>query len=365
MTTNYSQMKAMLAITKGSFKAQLRSPSAIVFGFVFPMMFILMFGFMGGGGPSVRIAISKNSDTANMMYTVLKQMKNIIIVSKSEDEIKEDLSRGRITAIVTIQKTNQSLPAYHLKVQSSTASVDKIQLLQSILKSLIQSINEKVLPNQQTLIGYENLPTLPGRVYRTIDFILPGQLGFSLLSAGLFGVSFLFFNLRETLVLKRFNATPIKRPYIILGEALARIAMQLIIISVIILIGKYFMKFTLVNGWETFFELLVLSFLGLLVFMGFGFFISGYAKNINVIPALTNVLGFPQILLAGTFFSVENFPSWLRPISSVLPLTHLNDAMRLVAFEGAHITDCGKQLGILGIWAVIVYALAIKFFKWE
>jgi ABC-2 type transport system permease protein len=365
MNTNYSQVKAMLAITKGSFKAQLKSPSALVFGFVFPLMFILMFGFMGGSGPSVRIAISKQSDTSNLMYAALKQIKNIVIVSKNESEIIEDLKRGRITAIVGIQKSNQTLPAYQIKVQSSTASVDKIQILQSILKSIIQQINEKVIPNQQSYISYETLPTMPGRIYRTIDFILPGQLGFSLLSAGLFGVSFLFFNLRETLVLKRFNATPIKRSYILLGEAIARIAVQIIIISVIILIGKYFMKFTLVNGWETFFELLILSFLGLLVFMGFGFFISGYAKNINVIPALTNVLGFPQILLAGTFFSVENFPSWLRPISAILPLTHLNDAMRLVAFEGAHIFDCGKQLGILGIWAIIVYSLAIKFFKWE
>ena len=228
MNTNYSQVKAMLAITKGSFKAQLKSPSALVFGFVFPLMFILMFGFMGGSGPSVRIAISKQSDTSNLMYAALKQIKNIVIVSKNESEIIEDLKRGRITAIVGIQKSNQTLPAYQIKVQSSTASVDKIQILQSILKSIIQQINEKVIPNQQSYISYETLPTMPGRIYRTIDFILPGQLGFSLLSAGLFGVSFLFFNLRETLVLKRFNATPIKRSYILLGEAIARIAVLLL-----------------------------------------------------------------------------------------------------------------------------------------
>jgi hypothetical protein len=30
---------------------------------------------------------------------------------------------------------------------------------------------------------------IPGRIFRTIDFILPGQLGFSLLSSGVFGVA--------------------------------------------------------------------------------------------------------------------------------------------------------------------------------
>jgi len=364
--SGFSQLKAMLAITKASFRAQLRSPSAIVFGFVFPLLFIIIFGFMGGGGPAIRVAIGKQTDTANNpVYKALTQIKNIVIVSKSELEIQEDLKKGRITAVVDIKATRDSLPAYALTVQSSTAGADKIQLLESILKNVIQRFNEQVIKDQKTFISFESLPPLEGRIYRTIDFILPGQLGFSLLSAGLFGVSFLFFNLRESLVLKRFNATPIKRPYILLGEALARIAVQMIIIAVILGIGKFFMHFTLINGWITAVEMMLLSFIGLLVFMGFGFFISGYAKSINVIPAFTNLLGFPQLLLAGTFFPVESLPSWLRPICNALPLTHLNDAMRKIAFEGAHLYDCFKQIGILGIWALVVYTLAIKFFKWE
>ena len=48
-----------------------------------------------------------------------------------------------------------------------------------------------------------------------------------------------------------------------------------------------------------------------------------------------------------------------------IALTHLNDAMRKVAFEGAHLSDCGTQIGILAIWGVIVYAVAIKVFRWE
>jgi error-prone DNA polymerase len=40
---------------------------------------------------------------------------------------------------------------------------------------------------------------------------------------------------------------------------------------VIILAGHYFFHFTLVNGFVTFMEMMVLSFLGLVVFMGFGF----------------------------------------------------------------------------------------------
>ena len=99
--------------------------------------------------------------------------------------------------------------------------------------------------------------------------------------------------------------------------------------------------------------------------MGMGFVVSGIAKNESSIPPLANLITLPQFLLAGTFFSIDVFPSWLQPLCRMLPLTHLNDAMRNVAFEGAHLVDCGQQLGVLLIWGVIAYAVAVKVFRWE
>jgi ABC-2 type transport system permease protein len=211
----------------------------------------------------------------------------------------------------------------------------------------------------------QQAPLLGNRRYKAIDFILPGQLGFSLLSAGLFGLAFLFFGLRDTLVLKRLNATPIGKPYIICGEALARIFFQMIIISIIILLGRYLFGFTLVKGLQTFVELLILSFVGLAVFMGFGFVISGLSKSINSVPVFTNLLGFPQFMLSGTFFPYEGLPKFLHPICKSLPLTHLNTALRKISFEGLSLASCLPELAVLGLWAVILYGISFKVFKWE
>jgi ABC-2 type transport system permease protein len=99
--------------------------------------------------------------------------------------------------------------------------------------------------------------------------------------------------------------------------------------------------------------------------MGFGFIISGVAKNESSIPPFANLITLPQFLLAGTFFSIDVFPSWLQPICRVLPLTYFNNAMRKIAFEGAHLTDTLPELGVIALWGVLVYAVAIKVFKWE
>lgn len=358
----------MWAITKASLTAILRSPSAVVFSLAFPLIFILVFGFIGGGSRvAFTIAVDKNSDTSNRVYTAIKSLSGITIVNETDKKLKEDLEKGRMTAIIRIDKKTDGLSPYAIQLKSSeSVNPQNLQVLTSILNSAIATINEKAYPQTATYaVVYPEVQKIPGRTYRTIDFILPGQLGFSLLSAGVFGVAFLFFNLRQQLVLKRFYATPIRRPYIILGEALSRVIFQLLTAVVIISIGTFAFNYTLVHGFVTFLEIMVLSFIALVLFMGFGFIVSGVAKNESTIPPLANIFTLPQFLLAGTFFSIEVFPTWLQPICKILPLTHFNNAMRQIAFEGAHLNDCTSQIGILLLWSVGVYAVAIKVFKWE
>jgi len=73
----------------------------------------------------------------------------------------------------------------------------------------------------------------------------------------------------------------------------------------------------------------------------------------------------PQFLLAGTFFSIDNFPAWMQPFCRILPLTHFNNAMRDISFEGNSLMDSWGDISVLLIWIVVVYAVAYKIFKWE
>lgn len=368
MSKPYSQIRAMLAITRASLRAVFRSPSAVIFSFAFPLIFILVFGFIGGGSRiNVRVAFDNTTDTTTTLYRAITTLPGLSLVHAPEQTLRSDLSKGRLHAIIRISKTNQQTPGYLIDLISSEAvNPQNVQVLRSMLDGLITNMNKQLFQGSPTVATINNeIETVPGRIYRTIDFILPGQLGFSLLSAGVFGVAFIFFSLRQTLVLKRFFATPIRRSYIVFGEALSRVIFQMTTAIVILLIGHFAFNFTLVHGWSTFLELLVLSFIGLTVFMGFGFVVSGLAKNESSIPPFANLFTLPQFLLAGTFFPIDNFPGWLQPLCKILPLTHLNDAMRNVAFEGARLTDCGTQLAVLGAWGVVAYAIAIKVFRWE
>ncbi len=365
MNSKYSNFKATLAIAKASFRSILRSPSSVVFTLAFPLIFILVFGFIGSGGISVDVGVAKNNNKQNTIYQALKKIKAVNLVETETDaKMKSELEKGRLDGIIAIQNNPGKLPAYLINVQYTKSSLEKGNILKSILNNVFYQINMHA-PNAPLPVAELREVTVEGREYKTIDFILPGQLGFSLLSSGVFGTAFVFLSLRITLVIKRFFATPVQRFSIVLGEALARITFALIGALIIILIGHFAFGFTLVHGFVTVVNMLVLAAIGVIVFMGFGFIISGIAKNETSVPPIANIVTLPQFLLSGTFFSINAFPSWLQPISKALPLTYLNDAMRKVAFEGAGLTDVGHQLLILAIWGIIVYAIAVKTFKWE
>ncbi len=370
MTKNYNQLRAMLAITKGSLKAILRNPSAVAFSFGFPLIFILVFGFIGGGAPTVNIALANQRDTSTWVIQALQKDPLIRLAAYADGAaMRADLVKGRIAAIISLDSSaSPGFTQYTVHILSSSASSDKYPIVKSGLAQVFEGAVEQHMTGPYARykpLVIDELPQLHGREYSMIDFILPGMLGFSLLSAAVFGVAFLFFSLRQQLVLKRYYATPIGKRYIVLGEGLSRVLFQLITAVVIIGMGKLVFHFTLVHGWLTFVEMLFLSLFGLIVFMGFGFIISSVAKSESTIPPFANLFTLPQFLLGGTFFSTEAFPNWLQHICDVLPLKQLNDAMRNVAFEGAHLTDCGKQLGILAIWGIVTYAVAVRVFKWE
>ncbi len=363
---SYSQIRAMLAVTQASLRSIFRNPSTVAFSFALPVFFILVFGFIGHGNFSVKVGITPTSDTTNQIYTILNSIPQInLVTAETSNQMKEELNRGKLDGILDFQKCgDSSKAALQLLFQKSKASAEGGAAAEMILKNVVGQANLASMPQLKRVAEFRS-QEVTDKAFKSIDFILPGMLGFSLLSMGVFGTAFVFLNLRNTLVIKRFFATPIHKAYIVLGEALSRVIFALLSSSLIIVLGYFVFDFTLQHGIFTFINMLVLAFIALFVFMGMGFIISGLAKTESAVPPLANMIVLPQLILGGTFFPITVFPAWLQPIPKILPLTYLNDAMRKVAFEGVSLLSVWDDILVLGIWGIVIYFLATKLFKWE
>ena len=368
MRHSSNQIRAVLTLSKYSLLATLRSPTSVVFSLLFPIIFIVAFGsLIGDQMPVPKLALAPGCDTAN---TVFKAIDGISSIELKKDmpasEQMDALKKGQLTAILHIVPDGglSPFPHYTVRLETTASSPRTLALLQIYLQEAIRQVNEKVFPRNPTLASISVSP-MPGRRHRVIDFILPGQLGFSLLMAGIFGSSFLLFNLRQGLVFKRLRATPVRRRSIITAEMLSRLFFHVIAYIIMVALGYFAFQFTLVNGLATFAEMLVFSLFGLSIFMGIGFIISGVLQNESSIAPVANTIVLPQILLCGLFFPIESYPHWMQGFCNLLPLTIFVDGLRKIAFEGVHIWQMPLKVMGLVIWTLVIGIWSVKAFKWE
>jgi len=361
----YSHSRALRAYIKASLKASSRNLSSLVFGFLFPLIFIVLFGFMGGRSFKMEVGVQSDSDRTNPVFETLSHIETLKLLTDQDDaELLEQLQKGQIEAIISIQNAkNGDIPAYLLQVKTSNASQNG-QAFVNMMTGISAQMNLQMTNSDHVPITMEK-ETIEGRRYNMIDFILPGQLGFIILGSGVIGTAFLLISLKQRLVVKRFFATPARRSTIILGESIARTIFALFQVTLVVLIGKFAFGFTLVNGIWTFLEILLICAIGLWVFLGLGLIISSIAKHEHSVPPISNLVTMPQFLLSGAFFSINVFPDWLQPLCRALPLTFVNDALRKVSFEGASWTALSGDVFGLAVWAVVIYGFAIKIFTWE
>jgi len=350
-----------------SLRAQLRNPATFAFGFIFPIVFISVFGLISSsGGLSIKLGVADSVSKQTPISQALNRVQTIKVDRGEESALRTELLRGKLDGLITTTQGDyyDSRSPATIKLEVSNANPQQAGAVQSILSGVIDKMNLQasgvVDPPFKLTINQ-----VAGREFRYIDFTLPGMIGFALLSTAIFNTAFGLIFLKKTLVLKRIFATPTKPLSIILGQGLARLISAVLQTVLILAFGVLVFKFHLASGWVTFFEMLLISSLGLIVFLGFGLFISGISSDENSVAPLANLITLPQFLLSGTFFSTEAFPKIVQPIANNLPLSYLNSAMRKVATEGATLAEIWPYLAGLLIWGIVAYLLAARTFKWQ
>lgn len=356
-----NQIRAFVSLAKYSFRAQTRNPATFFFGFIFPIVFISIFGLIGGGGQKLTIGISTSSDQNNPVIGALKHQRFVTLSQDSDVLLENKLKQGKLSGIISVTKEGRGALTVHLK--TSIANPQEGGSVSSLVRSIVNQTNLQ-------LSGIKNPPVIvrqtevTGRQFRYIDFALPGQIGFSLLSTAIFGTVFGLIYLKKSLVFKRMFATPTQPLTILLAQGMSRLIIALLQTLLILLIGVIVFQFYLPHGIITFIELIGLSAIGLVAFLGFGYFFAGLASDENSAGPLVNLVTLPQFLLSGTFFPTENLPAWLQPVANNLPLSYFNQAIRQITTEGGSAQATLPYMIGLIAWGIVMYLLAAKTFRW-
>ncbi|MCU1228063.1 MAG: yadH [Acidobacteria bacterium] len=325
-----------------------REPEAIFWVFVFPLLLALSLGFAFREKPPDKIPIGIVAGPhANERLAALRASPVLLPRIVSEEEGKLALRRGKISLLVTGDAT----PVYRFDPTRPDARAGRIEAddalqtaagRKSIFKSTEQHVSE--------------------RGSRYIDFLVPGLLGMNLMGTGIWGVAFSVVNARMRKLLKRLVATPMRKRDYLLAHIFSRIGF--LIIETVALVTFGWLVFDVsVNGSLVTFSILCIT--GGIAFTGIGILIASRARTIEAVSGMANLIMMPMWICSGVFFSYERFPEPVKPFIRLLPLTALNDALRLVMNDAAPLASISTQLAVLAAWAVLTFLIGLKIFRWQ
>ncbi len=356
------QWRAFVALAYYSLRAQTRNPATFFFGFIFPIVFISIFGLIGQNPQKIQLGITESSDQNSPIVAVLQKQQFLSLQKGEREALETKVTQGKLVGIVDVK--NETSQTYTIHLITSSAFPQEATSIRALVESIVDKTNLRLAGVTSPAINLQQ-EEVAGRKPRYIDFAVPGQIGFALLSTAIFGTVFGLIYLKKALILKRMFATPTKALTILLAQGTSRLVVALAQTVLILLIAVLIFKFYLPHGWVTFFDLIILSTLGLIAFLGFGYLIAGLSNDENAASPLTNLITLPQFLLSGTFFPTDNLPTWLQPVANNLPLSYFNIAVRKVTTEGGSITETWPYMLGLIIWGAVMYLLAARTFKWQ
>jgi len=206
----------------------------------------------------------------------------------------------------------------------------------------------------------DKLVTQPGSRY--IDFLIPGLLGFNLMSSGMWGVGFVLVEMRVRKLIKRLIATPMSRAHFLLSFVLVRGLFLLGELPLLLVFARLVFDVPIRGSlWL----ITALSVLGSLVFAGLGLLVGSRAQNTQTVAGLVNLVTLPMAICSGVFFSAARFPDAVQPVIKALPLTALIEGVRAVMINGSGPTAVAGHVGILLLWGALSFGIALRLFRWQ
>lgn len=371
MSNFRKQLLPITTFARIDIKRLFRDKVAIFFVFIFPLIFLIIFGsiFSGDNNVSFRVAMINESKTEFAQDFSKKLQDNKVF--KVDDDVtslsqaKEKMNRGQLDATIILPATfgatsDAGYPAGQVQILYDQSNETAGQTLGSVMEGIFKGINAGLVPTVQPFTVKAESTATKGLTQ--FDYTFAGILGFTLLSLGIFGPTTVFPRLKQRGVLRRYHTTTLKVWQYFAGNVISNGMVGLLALAVMFITAVTVFD---LNMRGSYFNLIFVVLLGTVMLFGIGLALGGWAKNENQAAPLAQLVTLPMMFLSGVFFPTFLMPELLQTITKFIPLTPVVDSVRMVVTENASLIDLGPQLAVMTGWVIVVYAVAFKVFRWE
>ena len=317
----------------------LRNKFGLFFGLIFPVVLILIFGaiFSGGSTGTVTVYV-QNQDTGPFASPQQDVASQFLLALNDSTTIK----------VVTVNDTGNF--ADYLAAHSVS---DGIVIPQNFSANYIAGnpMNITVYGNPSsstsgivsgTVNGYSNYfnlqryhgtnvisitsATVNTQQTKYIDFLIPGLIGFSILTSPMFSLVNISSEYKKNKLFKQLSLTPLTKMEWLTSKVIWYIVLTIAGFLLMVGVGVFAFGAT-VNLSPMLIPFLIL---GPMLFAALGMLVGTVTKSPETAGVIGNIVTFPMMFLAGTFFPISSMPQYLQTFAHVLPLFYVTEGLNNV-----------------------------------
>ena len=212
---------------------------------------------------------------------------------------------------------------------------------------------------QEGAVRVERLAADPGAMAYS-SFVLPGVIGLTILTIGLFSAFGSVVRLRQQGLLARLAVSPMTKGEWVLGRMLAQALAALAVTAVLVLVAVVVFRTPVHLSPVT----LLLVAAGTVVFSGVGTILGGMVRDPESGRPALNLVYLPLLLVSGSFFDTSTLPAAVRWLPKLSPLTYVNDGLRQDLILGRS-WDALAPAGILVAMAAALVLVGARLIDWS
>ncbi|HTT73299.1 MAG TPA: ABC transporter permease [Thermoplasmata archaeon] len=354
-------------------RSYFRNPVALFFSLIFPIILIALFGliFSSTGTSAVNLVVlneDHNSATSVEFLSALNQttLVTVQVVNVTPSDFASWLGQNDYAAGLVIPAGFNA--SYHagspvnVTLYTDPQDASSAGQVEFAVTGVANRFNLDRACGSGTctpVIGVTGA-NVGSAIYTYIDYLIPGLIGFSILTSPMFSMVDVASSYRKEGIFRQLSLTPLTRAEWLTSRVLWYVLLTFVTAGIMIAAGAFLFGAHVIVGVQ----LIPFLVVGPFLFVSLGMLAGSVARTPESAALIGNIITFPMMFLSGTFFPVSSFPSGLQDFARILPLYYVIDGMNqvmLFANTGRALTDLVIVLAI----ALVFFGLAIRLFKWR
>ncbi|MEM0118537.1 MAG: ABC transporter permease [Conexivisphaerales archaeon] len=344
----------------------LRNKEGFFFALVFPVILILLFGaiFSNSGHNSITVYALNQDDGplgSNFLQTLNQTGAVKVLLAPSNSTFPDYLLKHSYSQGILIPATFSSdvLAGKRANITLYSNPADtSTQIVSGVVNAVVEGFNLHLANATSTISVSQKSVNESSPSY--IDFLIPGLIGFTILTSPMFSMVNLSAEYKKSKFFKQLSLTPLTKGEWLTSKILWYVMLSLIAFVLMTATG------TFLFGARVQITLWVVPFiiLGSLLFVSLGMLVGTITKSIESAGVIGNIITFPMMFLSGTFFPLSIMPDWLARIAHIFPLYYIIDGLTSTMVYD-NLTSTVFDLAVVGLLCLIISFAAVRVFKWR